>query len=72
MVGALVNVILNAVLISLWGINGAALATSLCYLLMWWLSGREMQKYVSVRGWFNGPLFSWSEVKTLKEMVWKK
>ncbi len=72
LVGALANVALNALFIYLWGINGAALATSLCYVLMWWLSGREMKKYVSVQGWMNWPLFSWNEVKMIKEMVWKR
>lgn len=72
LVGALANVVLNALFIYLWGINGAALATSLCYLLMWWLSGRKMKKYVLVQGWMNWPWFSLSEVKMLKEMVWGK
>ena len=48
LISALLNVILNLFLIPLFGINGAAIATSLAYLLILILSTRTLMKSVGV------------------------
>lgn len=46
--GAIFNIVFNFIFIRLWGISGAALATSLSYLLMSLLSWYYLKKYVAI------------------------
>lgn len=47
-VGAAVNLVLNACLIPLWGINGASLATVATYVVVWIIRGMVVRKYTDV------------------------
>ena len=47
--GAGVNIALNVVLIPLWGNNGAAIATSISYFVIWLLRIIGCQKYIKIK-----------------------
>ena len=46
LIGALVNVVLNFVLIPLWGAQGAAIATFVCYLVVFLVRAVNTQHYI--------------------------
>ncbi len=70
--GAIFNIVLNFILIPLFGINGAALATSLSYLLIFVLSWNRLRKYIIIQFEKRWPWFSWAELKKLKELILMK
>ncbi|MEK6939051.1 MAG: flippase, partial [Nanoarchaeota archaeon] len=45
--GAIINIILNYILINIWGINGAALATMISYMFLFIYSIYSLRKYIS-------------------------
>ncbi|MBT3303907.1 flippase [Candidatus Woesearchaeota archaeon] len=47
-IGAVFNIVMNLILIPIWGIEGAALTTTLSYLLMLILASFKLKKFVSV------------------------
>jgi O-antigen/teichoic acid export membrane protein len=54
--GALVNIVLNLILIPAYGINGAALATLACYFLVFIVRAVNTGKLIKIR--FNVPMLS--------------
>lgn len=46
--GAVVNLVLNMILIPIWGINGASFATVISYLTVWIIRGELINKYIRV------------------------
>lgn len=48
-VGAIVNIVLNIILIQFWGALGAAVATMISYVVVWILRLKNMRKYVKIR-----------------------
>ena len=46
--GAITNIVLNAVLIPIWQINGASLATVITHFVVWIIRGTLIEKYAKV------------------------
>ena len=46
--GAITNIVLNAVLIPVWQINGASLATVITHFVVWFIRGAVIEKYTKV------------------------
>lgn len=46
--GAISNVVLNAVLIPLFGMNGASVATCISYVITFWVRNRDTRKFVKI------------------------
>ena len=45
-IGALINIVLNLILIPVWGANGAAIATFFCYFVVFIIRAVNTQKYI--------------------------
>lgn len=46
--GAITNILLNALLIPLFGMNGASIATCISYAITFWIRNRDTRKFVKL------------------------
>lgn len=58
-VGAIVNIILNIILIQFWGALGAAVATMVSYVIVWTLRLKNVRKYVKIRLYLKRDILSY-------------
>jgi O-antigen/teichoic acid export membrane protein len=47
-IGAIVNILLNAFLLSVWNVEGAAVATALSFIIVWFIRINTVQKHVKI------------------------
>lgn len=48
-IGAVINIVLNAVLINVWGISGAAFATMISFLTMWIVRAIDTREFIEIQ-----------------------
>lgn len=49
MIGAIVNIILNIIFTPIFGVLGAAVATAICYIVVWVIRLQQSKKYIRIR-----------------------